>query len=131
VAALLLRWLPSFLVPAAGALPTGVPDWLEPLLACIEQRLAGGLEPAALPRLAGVGAAHLARSFRRHLGLTPTAYLNRQRLRRAALELARGERPVLAIALDLGFASPSHFSRSFAQAFGQPPTVYRRAHRMG
>lgn len=126
----LLRWLPAFLGQAADV-PTGAgPRWLDPLLRRIEDGVARGLAVADLPRLAGVSQAHLSRSFRRHVGTSPSQHLNRVRLHHAALELARSERPVLAIGYGLGFASPSYFYRLFARAYGLPPAAYRSRHRM-
>jgi AraC family transcriptional regulator len=47
------------------------------------------------------------------------------RLRRAALALASSRRPVIAIALDSGFADLSTFNKTFRVAFGLTPTRYR------
>ena len=125
----LLRWLPAFFGRAAGVSVGAGPPWLDPLLRRIEDKVEG-LAAADLPRLAGVSQAHLSRSFRRHVGTSPSQHLNRVRLRRAALELARSERPVLDIGYGLGFASPSYFYRLFVRAYGLPPAAYRRQHRM-
>lgn len=125
----LLRWLPAFLGRPSGASAGAGPAWLDPLLRRIDEGVAR-LTAADLPRLAGVSQAHLSRSFRRHVGTSPSQHLNRVRLHRAALELARSERPVLDIGYGLGFASPSYFYRLFARAYGLPPAAYRRRHRM-
>jgi AraC-like DNA-binding protein len=60
-----------------------------------------------------------------------------RRLQRAAQELrlqsnSRFTTPknLLQVAFDLGFKTPSHFSRAFAKRFGMPPTEYRRTHGM-
>lgn len=56
-----------------------------------------------------------------------------RRLQRAAEELAVDDRSrsklsknILQIALDLGFKTPSHFSRTFAKRFGMSPRDYRQ-----
>lgn len=56
-----------------------------------------------------------------------------RRLVRAAEDLGvanqqwgAGRRTILQIALDLGFRSPSHFSRTFTKRFGASPREYRR-----
>jgi len=52
-----------------------------------------------------------------------------RRLLRAADMLAvaeQAEKPLLQIALDVGFKSPSHFSRMFTRRFGMSPKNYRR-----
>lgn len=126
----LLRWLP-LLAPRPDQRPSGAgPAWMEPLLRRIEEGVGQGLEVGDLPRFAGVSQAHLARSFRRHLGTTPSQHLNRLRLRQAAVQLARTGRDILDIGFGLGFRSPSYFYRLFARAYGMPPALYRRRHRM-
>ncbi len=134
LARVLLEWLPH-LVSALPKPPTererGQPSWLPELLTTIERELETGLDTPALPRRAGVSAAHLSRSFRRHLGVTPSQYLNQRRLERAALLLARSEREVLDICFGLGFRSASYFYRRFRSAHAATPAGYRKRHRAG
>lgn len=125
---LLLRWLPAF--SAAAEERSRGPDWLQPLMQRMEEGVGSGLVVTDLPRLAGVSQAHLARSFRRHLGTTPSQHLNRLRLRQAAVQLARTGRDILDIGYGLGFKSPSYFYRLFARSYAMPPAAYRRRHRM-
>jgi len=70
---------------------------------------------------------HLARTFRRFTGLSLHRYLQRLRLLGALEHLAdhpHAELPPLA--LDIGFASLSHFSASFRREFGFAPSALRR-----
>jgi AraC family cel operon transcriptional repressor len=127
LAVLLLAWLPALAAEARAAADPR-PAWLLALLDEIEARLEQGLAAADLPRRAGVSAAHLARSFRRHLGCTPSAWLTRRRIERAALLLARGDRPLGDIAAGLGFASRSWFQAEFRRQLGEPPAAWRRRH---
>ncbi len=128
LARFLLRWLPLF-SPDRGARPVE-PAWLAPLQRQIGDRIAHGLEVVDLPRLAGVSQAHVSRSFRRHLGVTPSQYVNQVRVQRAAHLLATTGRDILDIGFSLGFRSPSYFYRVFARACGLPPAAFRRRHRM-
>jgi AraC-like DNA-binding protein len=60
---------------------------------------------------------------------TPTAYILRRRLDRAA-ELLAGD-PSLSItelAFDLGFNDSAYFTRCFRQQFGAPPSAWRARH---
>ena len=77
---------------------------------------------------AGVHPSHLARSFRRHLGCSPGAYLRRLRLERACEALAETRASILAIALEAGFSGQAHFTRAFHRTMGLPPGAYRKLH---
>ena len=68
---------------------------------------------------------HFARLFRHETGLAVHEYLNELRLRQAAVRLDDGVANLSSLALDLGFASQSHFTTAFRQRFGCTPGVYR------
>jgi AraC-like DNA-binding protein len=70
---------------------------------------------------------HLARLFRREVGLPIHAYLNRLRLGAALDRLADGVASLTDLALDLGYSSHSHFSEAFRRQFGTSPSDLRRA----
>lgn len=123
LAAVLLRWLP--VLPAVPR-QVGAPEWLAPLQQAVEERLELGLTLGDLPRMAGVSREHLARTFRRHLGCSPTAWLGERRLRRAELLLGRTDRQLADIAFSLGFGSLSWFHRAFSARHGCSPGAWRR-----
>jgi AraC family cel operon transcriptional repressor len=132
----LLTWLPRLgggHQPAHPALtvPVGVPSWLRGLLDDLDGLLDLGLDTAGLAQHAGVSAEHLARTVRKHLGVTPTELLNHRRLERAALLLSHTDSPVLTIALDLGFGSASVFSRAFRARHGLAPRAWRQRYGVG
>ncbi len=86
-------------------------------------------EPVPLREIAadlGVSPCFLCRVFRRETGATIHGYLSSLRLTRA-LELLDGRRGenLSMLALDLGFASHSHFTRAFCRKFGAPPSIIR------
>ncbi|HEX4388666.1 MAG TPA: AraC family transcriptional regulator [Steroidobacteraceae bacterium] len=87
------------------------------------------LDLARVARASGVSAFHFLRLFARVTGVTPHQYLLRTRLRRAARLLAADERPIAAIAYDVGFGDLSNFVRTFHRAAGVPPRQFRRASR--
>jgi AraC-like DNA-binding protein len=72
---------------------------------------------------------HYLRVFSAVLGVTPHQYLLRCRLRKAAQLLTDEDRPITAIALDVGFADLSNFVRTFRRAAGVSPRRYRQASR--
>lgn len=109
-------------------MPDPVPDFIHLLRAkdLIDRRYAESLDIATLAREASASEAHFIRSFKRAFGETPYRYLARRRIERAQ-ELMRGtDRPLTAIALDVGFDTPSSFSRAFRQITGKPPSAYAR-----
>jgi AraC-like DNA-binding protein len=85
-------------------------------------------EPLTLEDIAGaipVSSYHLARIFRRIVGMPVHRYLNRLRLRASLECLAESAGNLTLIALDLGFASHSHFTDVFRGEFGLPPSAFR------
>jgi AraC-like DNA-binding protein len=86
-------------------------------------------EPVTLDDLAEVSLVtreHLCRLFRASLGKSPVETVRLARLDRAATLLARSNYNIAQIAEACGFASPFHFSRVFARAFGMSPTAMRQ-----
>jgi AraC-like DNA-binding protein len=74
----------------------------------------------------GIGLFHLIRLFKRHLGLTPYAYLTQIRIARSRQLLNLGE-PVAHVALDVGFADQAHFTKRFKQLTGTTPAHYAKS----
>ncbi len=72
---------------------------------------------------------HFHRTFRRAFGETPMRWLQARRLRAAARILARTDRPVTAVCLDVGFDSLGTFSWLFRKRFGLAPSAFRVLHR--
>jgi AraC-like DNA-binding protein len=68
----------------------------------------------------------LARHFRRQTGMSFAEWRRRARLLRALSWIAEG-RPILEVALDLGYESPSAFSAMFRRELGAPPSHFRGA----
>jgi AraC-like DNA-binding protein len=70
---------------------------------------------------------HLARSFRKHNGLSLHGYRQRLRLAAALQRLEEGERDLAALAHELGYSSQSHLGSVFAREVGVTPANARRA----
>jgi AraC-like DNA-binding protein len=66
----------------------------------------------------------LARHFRRHTGMSFAEWRRRARLLRALGWIAEG-RPILEVAIELGYDSPSAFSAMFRRELGAPPSSFR------
>jgi AraC-like DNA-binding protein len=70
---------------------------------------------------------HLARVFRAQTGFTLAGYRQALRLRAALERLPASERDLTTLALELGFASHSHFTSCFTREYGVPPSAVRDA----
>lgn len=103
------------------------PGWLAPLQALAHDQEQDLPDLAGLRRLAGVSREHLARVVRRHLGVSPSQFLNRCRsMRLAHLLLAEPTRSVGELAQAAGFASLTYGARCFRKVYGQAPLDWRR-----
>nr|WP_253207276.1 helix-turn-helix transcriptional regulator [Verticiella sp. GG226] len=80
---------------------------------------------ATLARAAGVSEKDLRRGIRLATGTTIHSHVRELRLQAGARQLAEGI-PVTQVALDVGYASLSHFSKAFRARFGVMPRVWRR-----
>lgn len=84
---------------------------------------------AALANTLGVSERTLQRRFRQATGLTPLAYLQKQRLDTARELLRTSNLSVAEVAGQVGYQDVSHFCRLFQRAMQQSPGAYRRASR--
>jgi AraC family chitin signaling transcriptional activator len=66
---------------------------------------------------------HLRRYTHKIFGRSPQNWLNEQRLVKAA-EMLKRMRAAKAVAFQLGFKQPSHFSREFKLHYGVSPAKY-------
>ncbi len=79
-----------------------------------------------IAREVGASPAHLTTVFRRSEGMAVHRYLAQLRLSRALVALPDAD-DLTTLALDLGFASHSHFTFAFRRAFGCTPSSFRAA----
>lgn len=93
----------------------------------IEAHLDEELTVERLAEVAHFSPFHFHRIFTAMTGETLGAFIGRLRLEHAANRLvAQPHRPIIDIALECGFGSPSSFSRAFREAYGMTPTRWRR-----
>ncbi len=59
-------------------------------------------------------------------GVTPNDFIRLIRLKKAAALLSSGEMPVNEACFQVGFSSPSYFSKCFQTQFGVAPTEFKR-----
>lgn len=96
----------------------------------VSDYMLGNLDRAiGLDELAGLvdlSRFHFTTSFRLATGMTPHEWLTSLRMNRARDLLARTDLPIIAIALEVGYETPSAFSASFRKAAKMTPSAYRR-----
>lgn len=69
---------------------------------------------------------HLTREFKKHLNLTPTEFINLQRLDYAAHLLSLGgDAQIVDVCFECGFSSVSHFYHKFKEYFGYSPAKFK------
>ncbi|SCG44682.1 Transcriptional regulator GlxA family, contains an amidase domain and an AraC-type DNA-binding HTH domain [Micromonospora echinaurantiaca] len=94
-------------------------------VAYISSHLREDLAAATLARLAGVSERHLARLFRRQLGVTPGRFVRRARVEAAAHLLTGTDLTVAAIAGRCGFGTVEALRQAFVATYGVSPSHYR------
>lgn len=106
---------------AVGPDPEGELRDVAQLIAQDPQR---GITLHELCGVAGISPSSLIRSFKKHFGMTPHAYLTNRRIQLARAELRRGA-SIADAALAAGFADQAHLQRVFKQLLAATPGHYR------
>jgi AraC family transcriptional regulator len=117
--------------PAAHALASFKREGLDRrrlvrVLDYVEANLEGDLTLDGMASIACLSRYHFARAFKRAVGHPPHGYVSVRRLERAKALLIQGDRPLVDLALALGFSSQANFSRAFRQTTGLAPGQYRQ-----
>jgi len=117
---------------AAGPPPPEPPALERRLRPLVEARLADAdFDHRALADLAGLSYHQLWRGLREATGESPSRFIRRVRVERAAELLRARAGSVSEVAYSVGFASLSYFSRAFAERFGVPPSTLLRGEAEG
>jgi AraC-like DNA-binding protein len=98
---------------------------LATLLARLSDDLAFPWDGSSIARAAGLSPSHCRTWFRAATGLSPLDWLRRARIDRARELLRDTQLPIQAIAAQVGFADPLHFSRVFRRMDGRTPSSLR------
>jgi AraC-like DNA-binding protein len=94
----------------------------------IEAELDRSLTLAEIAAASGLSRMHFAAQFRAATGLRPHEFLLRRRVERAQELLAGSDKPIVDIALSVGFQTQSHFTTLFKRFVGHTPQAWRRGH---
>ena len=89
----------------------------------IEEHYVENISLEQLAQLANLSQFHLLRVFRNTVGLPPHTYLTYVRIKYAK-QLLLQHRSLTDVALSVGFADQSHFTKHFKRIVGVPPGVY-------
>lgn len=70
---------------------------------------------------------HFSASFKLATGMTPHEWLTSLRMSRARELLENTDWPIIAVAIEVGYETPSAFTVNFRRATGTTPTAFRRS----
>lgn len=126
IATHLLRSYNAFDHATADNLPVLPPQTLTAITCYIEDHMEETIGLVELAAIAGVSRFHFTRIFKRSTGLTPMAYVERSRVRRAQELIRAAEHRLSEVALAVGFADQSHFTRRFHRLTGRTPAAFAK-----
>ena len=113
-------------IRAAGMLPTAAPSLMNRAISHVQEKITQPLTLTDLSVQLQVSKSYLLRLFRRHLGMTVTAYINGVKLDYAAQLLHNSGMNVTQVADYLGYTDSRYFSRLFRNRFGVNPSQFAR-----
>ena len=101
------------------------PRWLVRARDLLRSQYATSLTQSGIAQAVGVHPVHLAREFKHHYQCTAADYVRSLRVEDACYRLTHTHEPLGEIALFVGFADQSHFTRTFRRITGLTPSEYR------
>lgn len=107
------------------------PVQIRKTLDAIEAWMPSGIRIATLAGQLGMGTHQFTRLFRQTMGYSPYRFVMMRRIERARALLEETALPLIEIALELGFASQSHFTSVFHREMRATPQAYRSLFRKG
>lgn len=103
-------------------------NWLEQSVHYMDSHYMEGITVTDVVEYAGVHRTHLYCEFIRAYGISPSHYLMKLRMERAAVLLTETDVSVTEAAFSLGYSNLHTFSRAFAKYYRTSPTSYRQQH---
>ncbi len=102
------------------------PRWLAEVKDILHARYAEPLSLGQIGALVDLHPVYIANAFPRHCRCTVGQYLRQVRIEEASRRLASTPDSLAQIALAVGFADQSHFSRTFKRLTGHTPRAFRQ-----
>ena len=107
-------------------LPVHCDDRIKAALICMEQNLDERIGIDEIAINVGLSRRQLERVFHKNTGISPAEAYEKIRMKKAMLLIERTSKSLIEVALDVGFASSSHFCRRFRANFGITPNALRK-----
>ena len=95
-------------------------------MAYIHEHYGESVSRADLAHHVAITERYLTHCFHEEMGITPMAYINRYRVKRAKALLEQGKLNITEVAQSVGFSDSSYFNRVFRQEVGVAPGAYQR-----
>ena len=108
---------------------TNLPLWFSRLLSDMDrhENFMQGLDK--MIEISGKSREHIARSFKKYLGISSTEYINELRINYASNLILRTNMPMLDICFDCGFQSVSYFYKVFKKKYNMSPSDFRKKYK--
>lgn len=106
--------------------PSDIPLWLEMMYEKMKktQNFTGGIEKMC--EISGRTREHIARSMKKHYGISPLEYINELKLNYAANLLMSSNLSIAEICFECGFQNLSWFYSLFNDKYGMTPSKYKK-----
>jgi len=103
-------------------------DVLRRVVAYVQTNLGEHISLEQLAASAGMSRFHFARQFRISTGQSPMGFVRQARIERATTILRERNITIARVAVSLGFADQSHFTRTFGRFVGVSPKSFADGH---
>ena len=101
---------------------------VQSVLYCLNHDYSSSIDLLSLSNELGISESRLIKNFKKEIGLTPSAYLAKIRMQKAALLLISGTMSVSEISTAVGISDSNYFVKLFKKEFDEAPTAYRKRH---
>ena len=100
-------------------------DLIEGFLAVFQENPESELNVSDVCNRLGYSRSFVHKHFREEVGMSPSDYMQRLRIKRCCTRLISTDASVTEVAFDFGFGSSQYFSRVFKKYIGTTPSGYR------
>ena len=108
---------------ASSGTSRALPEWrLRQVIEYIESNLDQDLTLVELARIADFSVSHFKPMFKQATGVPVHRFVMERRVERARILLLEGRQSITEIALETGFAHPSHMARCMRRLLGKSPS---------